>query len=111
MSVTLDQLSVAVHSFFTRKLSGAVGDAPGNVLLVLKGFGSPLPAGEFGVGATYSQQQLLDHQRAAQLADQLRAINGLGNGWYLPRSGSRLSFWYGPRHAQRPTSRSATAGH
>ncbi|MFD9359840.1 hypothetical protein [Streptomyces sp. NPDC060031] len=94
MSVTLDQLSAAVHSFFTRKLSGAVGDAPGNVLLVLDGFGSPLPPGEFGVGATDSQQQLLAHQRAAQLAEQLPAANGLGNGWYLPRAGSRLSFWY-----------------
>jgi 2-oxoglutarate dehydrogenase E2 component (dihydrolipoamide succinyltransferase) len=94
MSVTLDQLSVAVQSFFTRKLSGAVGDAPGNVLLVLDGFGSPLSPGEFGVGATDSQKQLLAHQRAAQLADQLPAANGLGNGWYLPRAGSRLSFWY-----------------
>jgi 2-oxoglutarate dehydrogenase E2 component (dihydrolipoamide succinyltransferase) len=94
MAVTLDQLGAAVHSFFTRKLSGAVGDSPGNVLLVLDGFGSPLPPGEFGAGATESQQQLLAHQRAAQLADQLPAANGLGNGWYLPRSGSRLSFWY-----------------
>ena len=94
MSVTLDQLNVAIHSFFTQKLSGAVGDAPGNVLLVFDGFGSPLPPGEFGVGATDSQQQLFAHQRAAQLADQLPAANGLSNGWYLPRAGSRLSSWY-----------------
>ncbi|NUL02537.1 hypothetical protein HRW07_04605 [Streptomyces lunaelactis] len=94
MAVTLDQLSAGVHSFFTRKLSGAVGDSPGHVLLVLDGFGSPLPPGEFGAGATESQQQLLAHQRAAQLADQLPAANGLTNGWYLPRASSRLSFWY-----------------
>ncbi|MFI9772209.1 hypothetical protein ACIHJG_35905 [Streptomyces sp. NPDC052415] len=94
MSVTRDQLSAAVHGFFTRKLHGAVGDAPGNVLLVLDGFGSSLPPGEFGVGATDSQQQLLAHQRAAQLADQLPAANGLSDGWYLPRTGGRLSFWY-----------------
>jgi 2-oxoglutarate dehydrogenase E2 component (dihydrolipoamide succinyltransferase) len=94
MSVTLDQLSVDVQSFFIRKLHGAVGDAPGNVLLVLDGFGSPLPPSDFGVGATASQLQLFAHQRAAQLADQLPAKNGLSNGWYLPRSGSRLSVWY-----------------
>lgn len=94
MSVTLDQLSAAVLSFFTSKLSGATGDAPGNVMLVFDGFGSPLPPQEFGVGGTDSQQQLLAHQRAAQLADQLPAANGLGHGWYLPRAGSRLSFWY-----------------
>lgn len=94
MPITLDQLSAAVHSFFAQKLRGAVGDTPGSIVLVFDGFGSPLPPKEFGAGATASQQQLLAHQRAAQIADQLPAANGLANGWYLPRTGGRLSFWY-----------------
>jgi thiol-disulfide isomerase/thioredoxin len=94
MPVTLDQLAAAMHQFLSGKLPGAGGDAPGSVVLVFDGFGTPLEPGEFGAGATDSQQQLLAHQRAAQLADQLPAAAGLANGWYIARTGSRLSRWY-----------------
>jgi len=94
MPVTLDQLAATLHQFFQDKLPGQVGDTAGSALLVFDPFGMPLAAEDFGVGGTDSQQQLLAHQRAGHLADQLPAANGLSNGWYLAQTGSRLSRWY-----------------
>jgi hypothetical protein len=94
MTVTLDQLATSVHQFFQDKLPGEVGSSPGSLMLVFDPFGMPLAGQDFGVGGSDSQQQLLAHQRAAQLADQLPGANGLTNGWYLAQSGSRLSRWY-----------------
>lgn len=94
MSVTVDQLATAVHQFFMAKLPGPVGDTPGSALLVFDTFGASLSPADFGVGAMPAQQQLIAHQRAAQLADQLPAANGMTNGWYQPQTGSRLSRWY-----------------
>lgn len=94
MAMTLDQLSNVVHQFFQDKLPGAGGATPGSVLLVLDGLGIPLTASEFGVGGSDAQQQLLSHQRASQLADQLPAVNALKAGWYVKQQGSRLSRWY-----------------
>ncbi|AGB25429.1 pyruvate/2-oxoglutarate dehydrogenase complex, dihydrolipoamide acyltransferase component [Mycobacterium sp. JS623] len=94
MAVTVDQLAAAVHQFFVAKLPGPLGDTPGSALLVFDTFGAPLSPADFGVGAAPAQQQLIAHQRAAQLADQLPAANGLANGWYQSQTGARLSRWY-----------------
>ena len=94
MPVTIEQLSAAINAFFAQKIGDAGGDTPGTVVLVFDGLASSFSPDEFGVGGSDSQQQLLAHQRAAQLADRLPVASGLANGWYLPRTGARLSHWY-----------------
>ena len=94
MPITIDELSAAIHGFFAQKIGGAGGDTPGSIVVVFDGLGTTLSAKEFGVGGSTGQQQLLAHQRAAQLADQLPGATSLSKGWYLPRTGARLSQWY-----------------
>lgn len=94
MSASIDDLASSLQDFFSRRfpLEGAGG--PGSMVLVFDGLGTPLDPAEFVGSGTGAAQDLLSHQRAAALADQLPAGNALKDGWYLPRSGSRLSRWY-----------------
>lgn len=94
MSVTIDDLAADLRKFFASKLPAGGGDGPGSVLLVFDAFGRPLPASEFIGSGNPGIQNILAHQRAADLADQLPAGNALAGGAYLARSGSRLSRLY-----------------
>lgn len=89
MSATIEDLTRELEEFFARRFPSSGGEgAPGSVLLVFDQLGRSVPA--INPTSTSIAQQL-----AAQWADQLPAGNALKSGWYLPRSGSRLSTWYG----------------
>jgi 2-oxoglutarate dehydrogenase E2 component (dihydrolipoamide succinyltransferase) len=95
MPATLDGLAADLQRFFVERFPQLdAGDGPGSVLLVFDNLGRPLSPREFAGSGTGAARDLLSHQRAADLADQIPAPNALKRGWYLPRSGSRLSRWY-----------------
>ncbi|MGT2477600.1 hypothetical protein [Paraburkholderia terrae] len=91
---TIDQVAAELDRFLRGQLGRATGDAPGGVVMVFDKGGTPLDASDFGYHDSAGQQQLFSHQRAAQLADQLPVSEALSDGWYLHRTGSRLSEWY-----------------
>jgi len=92
--ITIDQLAAELHDFLQKQLGGATGDAPGGIAMFFDKGGTPLAAADFGFNDNPNQQQLFSHQRAAQLADQLPVSDALAEGWYLTRTGSKLSNWY-----------------
>lgn len=94
MTSSIDDLAADLEQFFSRRFAPGGTDEPGAMILVFDGLGTPLQASEFAGSGEGAALDLVAHQRAAQLADQLPAPNGLASGWYLPRSGSRLSRWY-----------------
>lgn len=94
MPATLDELATGLQQFFATRFPLDGDDGPGSVLLVFDNLGRPLAPQEFAGSGTDAARDLLSHQRAADLADQLPAGNALKRGWYLPRGGSRLSRWY-----------------
>jgi hypothetical protein len=94
MSATIDDLTKGLETFFAQHFPAADGGRAGSMALVFDGLGTPLAEREFIGSDQGAAENLLSHQRAAQLADQLPAGNALRSGWYLPRSGSRLSTWY-----------------
>jgi 2-oxoglutarate dehydrogenase E2 component (dihydrolipoamide succinyltransferase) len=94
MPATIDELATDLQQFFAERFPLDGDDGPGSVLLVFDNLGRPLSPKEFTGSGTDAATDLLSHQRAADLADQLPAGNALKRGWYLPRGGSRLSRWY-----------------
>lgn len=94
MPATIDELATGLQQFFATQFPLDGDDGPGSVLLVFDNLGRPLSPQEFAGSGTDAAVDLLSHQRAADLADQLPAGNALKRGWYLPRGGSRLSRWY-----------------
>ena len=94
MPATIDELAAGLQQFFATQFPLDGDDGPGSVLLVFDNLGRPLSPQEFAGAGTDAASDLLSHQRAADLADQLPAGNALKRGWYLPRGGSRLSRWY-----------------
>ena len=94
MPATLDDLAADLQQFFAQRFPLDGDDGPGSVLLVFDNLGRPLSAKEFLGADSGAAEDVLSHQRAADLADQLPAGNALRRGWYLSRGGSRLSRWY-----------------
>ena len=94
MAITIDDLAADLQQFFAQKFPPGSGEGPGSVQLIFDALGTPLDPVEFVGSGTNSAQDILAHQRAAQLADQLPAANMLSAGWYVAKSGSRLSRWY-----------------
>lgn len=91
---TIDELADRLQQFFAAKFPSGQGDGPGTVLLVFDSLGTPLSPNEYIGSGTDAAKDILGHQSAARLADQLPASNLLSAGWYLPKAGSRLSNWY-----------------
>ncbi|MER8692084.1 hypothetical protein NKI77_07895 [Mesorhizobium opportunistum] len=94
MPTTIDDLASSLQQFFASRFPLGGDGGAGSMLLVFDPLGFPLSIREFaGSGATLAGD-LLAHQRAAELADQLPAAGPLLTGTYLPRGGSKLSRWY-----------------
>jgi hypothetical protein len=91
---TIDDLGRNLQKFFADKFPSGDAETAGAVALVLDALGTPLDSAEFIGSGTDAAVNILAHQRAAQLADQIPAVNMLANGWYVAKSGSQLSRWY-----------------
>jgi hypothetical protein len=94
MAITIDHLAAYLRQYFAEKLPVGGDGGPGTVILVFDALGQPMPASEFMGSHATGVQDVLAHQRAAELADQLPAYNTLASGSYLARAGSKLSRLY-----------------
>ncbi|BDT87371.1 hypothetical protein GV791_09340 [Nocardia cyriacigeorgica] len=111
MPSTIDDLAEALRQFFATKFPPTGNGGQGSTLLYFDPLGFPLSASEFsGTGPDHAGD-LLAHQRAAELADQIPAANALTQGTYIPRGGSKLSRWYASlvRGSGRPPPSEASA--
>lgn len=95
MPTTIDDLASSLQQYFASKFPLGGDGGPGSLLLIFDPLGFPLSTREFlGPDGGGPVGDLLAHQRAAELADQLPAASSLLGGTYLPRGGSKLSRWY-----------------
>jgi len=91
---TIDDLAASLQQFFASRFPLGGDGGSGSMLLVFDPLGFPLSIKEFVGTGGGPVGDLLAHQRAAELADQLPAASSLLTGTYLPRGGSKLSRWY-----------------
>ncbi|MBW9051117.1 hypothetical protein [Rhizobium mesosinicum] len=95
MPTTIDDLASSLQQFFASKFPLGGDGGAGSLLLIFDPLGFPLSTREFlGPDGGGPVGDLLAHQRAAELADQLPSASSLLGGTYLPRGGSKLSRWY-----------------